>query len=954
MTELKRPVEYGLNAKFEDYLPNQAEAILAIRDQFRSGKSVVFMDGPVGCGKSLIAVALGKLLEESHPGFSTLYTVQTKALQNQILRDFSFFQDMRGRNNFQCAVQSDLSVSEGLCSLPDYKCEDKHQICEYYQAKAAAARATSVVTNRAFFLAEVNYTDGLVCGNRNLLVIDEGHLLENAIMSFVSVLLPEKSLGAIGINLPSLKEPIDAKNWAERIYPVVSGEYVAITAKVSGDSRSNGNVNVHDMRQLLKYKAMTKRLRTLRDIEPGKWFLAQTYAGYVLKPFLVDEFVRPLVTSHSPRVLMMSATFLSSRVMTKLLGLDARTTGWHEMDSNFPKERRPYNFIPVLKLNYKTGSIGYARLAAAIDEILERHPNEKGVVHTSSFKIRGEILKYTKYPQRFLTHKRASSRERGLTRDEAIARFTRTSEPRVLISPSVGLGLDLKDDLCRFQVVAKCFTSDITFLGPDGPISIDNARIGQKVFGWNNGELVIDSVEDIYIQNYDGQVWDFKAGGYDFSATPNHDLLSSVKHRGKWGSFEKREVSELVADAVHHGKRNFRLPQTVTWNGEIPPKEMDVTRFFNDSTICAFQPSHLADLWSLPSDHPLSYHKLSQMFVFDYRSSSFIQNWGQLKKVISLDTIRNLLCPNGNLFFQDTPQSLQFPMYYQFTDWLEFLGWFVSEGSILHRVRNDRDEEWRVIVSQKARSGGAQQIKSLLERMQIPFRQSKSDFTFPSQVFFRACEHFGGKGAYNKYLAEEILRLDKGSLAILFDAMTAGDGHKTEGQWYYYTVSERLKWNVMELVYKLGYRPTLSHPRENDWMVGTARYQIRGMVLPHHRKERYYKGRVWCIRTKSGNLFAGRDSKWLPVSNCPFPSLADPQIKHRLSVDQEWYSWTTVAAIVQACGRSTRHVKDYSTCYLLDSALGQLWGKRRYLFPKWWRDALHIVKSVDEAVVAEH
>lgn len=453
---LKSPVEYGLDDKFQDYFPGQEEAILSIAEQFRSGKKVVFCDAPTGAGKSLLAIVLSKILGQSYPGFSTLYTAQTKALQDQVSRDFPFFVDMRGRGNFQCAEQPDLGADEGLCTLPDYKCEDKFQVCPYYRAKARAAAASDVVTNRAFFLTEANYTDGLVCGERNLLVIDEGHLLENAIMSFVSVLLPESSLRAVNVRIPSLNTPEDARRWAEQIHPVVSGEYTKLSASIGAAARNDGNVNVQDIRRLLRYKSMTKRLGTLKNIEPGKWFLAKTYAGYQLKPFLVDEFVSPLVTSHAPKVLMMSATFLSSRVMTRLLGLDARTTGWHAMDSNFPPERRPYNFVPILKLNYKTGSVGYQRLTSAIDQILERHSDEKGVVHTSSFKVMERILSFTKYPGRFLSHRPSSSQDASdLTRDEAIETFMRTSKPRVLISPSVGLGLDLRDDLARFQIIAK-------------------------------------------------------------------------------------------------------------------------------------------------------------------------------------------------------------------------------------------------------------------------------------------------------------------------------------------------------------------------------------------------------------------------------------------------------------------------------------------------------------------
>jgi len=95
-------------------------------------------------------------------------------------------------------------------------------------------------------------------------------------------------------------------------------------------------------------------------------------------------------------------------------------------------------------------------LTKAIDRILERHPDEKGIVHTSSFKIMEQILSYTKYPGRFMSHRPSSSDDNGeLTRDEALARFTATRQPTVLISPSIGLGLDLKGDLCRFNVIAK-------------------------------------------------------------------------------------------------------------------------------------------------------------------------------------------------------------------------------------------------------------------------------------------------------------------------------------------------------------------------------------------------------------------------------------------------------------------------------------------------------------------
>lgn len=333
-------------------------------------------------------------------------------------------------------------------------CEEKDSICPYFLQKAKAIASNMVVTNASFFLHEANYAGGLVCSQRHFLIVDEGHLLENSLMDFVAVQLPEHSLRLVGLDLPKLDSPEGAKAWAAKIWPILETEHSTLerSCVAAGDS-----VDADSIRRLLRFRRMTARLKTLSAIEPKKWFLAEQLKGYILRPFLIDDFVRPLVTRHAAKTLLMSATFLNPRVMANLLGLDRDTVGWHQMDSNFPPERRPYNFVPIVKLSRRTGPVGYDRLTEAIDQILERHSKEKGIVHTASFKIMNEILKRTKYPQRFISHRPSSTRDttKGHSRDEAIERFLTASQPLALISPSMGLGLDLKDDLARWTIVAK-------------------------------------------------------------------------------------------------------------------------------------------------------------------------------------------------------------------------------------------------------------------------------------------------------------------------------------------------------------------------------------------------------------------------------------------------------------------------------------------------------------------
>jgi len=462
LRQLLKPIEYGLQPKFKDYIHGQADAIQEIERQFNDGKRVVFLDAPTGSGKSLISMVLAHRLDNPDP--TALVTVQSIALQNQYAADFPDVVLVKGRGNFECALQPELTADEGLCTLPDFGCEEKYLICPYYIQKAKAAKANLVVTNLAFFLHEANYARGMVCGNRQFLVLDEGHLLENSLMEFVAIQLSERSLRLVGLDLPRFSSPAAAQDWAREVHPLVDAEINKLNVECAGKGQG---VDVRLVRELLRYKRMIARLKTLTEITPENWFLAEDsryrpdgesdFLGYTLKPFYIHDFVEPLVRKHAPRVLLMSATFLNPRVMSKLLGIPYEQVGWHQMDSTFLPERRPYNFIPVVKLSYRTKSVGYQRLTEAIDQILEQHLNQKGVVHTSSYKVMHEILKRTRYYRRFLHHRPASLTvgSNELTRDAAIAEFLATSQPRVLISPAVGLGLDLFDDRARFQIIAK-------------------------------------------------------------------------------------------------------------------------------------------------------------------------------------------------------------------------------------------------------------------------------------------------------------------------------------------------------------------------------------------------------------------------------------------------------------------------------------------------------------------
>jgi Rad3-related DNA helicase len=144
----------------------------------------------------------------------------------------------------------------------------------------------------------------------------------------------------------------------------------------------------------------------------------------------------------------MSATITPWRQLCYDLGISPDDVEFIDVPSVFDASRRPIYYQPVANMNHDTKEAEFPNLVAALDKILERHPNEKGLVHCVSYSNVGQILKLTKHPERMVTHSE-------LDRKSQLYHFMGSTRPLVLLSPSMERGIDLPYDLCRFVVIAK-------------------------------------------------------------------------------------------------------------------------------------------------------------------------------------------------------------------------------------------------------------------------------------------------------------------------------------------------------------------------------------------------------------------------------------------------------------------------------------------------------------------
>lgn len=75
----------------------------------------------------------------------------------------------------------------------------------------------------------------------------------------------------------------------------------------------------------------------------------------------------------------------------------------------------------------------------------------------------------------------------------------------------------------------------------------------------------------------------------------------------------------------------------------------------------------------------------------------------------------------------------------------------------------------------------------------------------------------------------------------------------------------------------------------------------------------------------------------------PYPSLADPLIKAKLNISNDWYNWKTGVSLLQGVGRSVRSEDDWAITYVIDASFMSLINKPDF-FPPSFKERIKIVK----------
>lgn len=485
--------------------PEQEKIINEIITAIDNGYKNIILEAGTGVGKSAIATTIAN----HHETIDNSYIVtMTNQLQTQYIDDFDYMiEEIKGKSNYPCNYggnceecnitnQNQEQYQNYLKALKQYNNQpDKYtkpekpkklkkcKTCPYKEALKLALTNDIIITNYDFLHYAGNYAG--ILPERDLIIFDESHNFEKKVMQLIVKTLNRKTIynefnidifDAITqktMTLKQIQEPTYWINICEKIITIIKNKkqtyiknnYAGIdTESIDTLTKEDDNIIEFD-NNIKKYDEIT------RILKEEKWIIELPTKKQILyddtyltknkkeglkaefKPLTINEYTDTLLHFGKTR-LFMTGTLGDKDMFCKWIGIDPKETHYIYQKSPFPVEHRPIirDYAGKMSGRKNDGEPNWKNEDALlkIHDILEDHPNEKGVIHVSSneqaWYIFNELKRYTR---------RYFKVAYGKYREQHIQDFEDDDTNMVLIGAGIKDGVDFKFDKCRFQILFK-------------------------------------------------------------------------------------------------------------------------------------------------------------------------------------------------------------------------------------------------------------------------------------------------------------------------------------------------------------------------------------------------------------------------------------------------------------------------------------------------------------------
>jgi ATP-dependent DNA helicase DinG len=460
--------------------PGQLDSINRVMEAFTAKKKFFVLEGATGTGKSAIGFTLAQMI------FPAYYLAPQKILQDQLIADFGQqgkhlgklvpMIDLKGRNAYECLYYKEFqnagahtyanSAEEAHCTKQGYsfleKCKD---ICHYAKRKQELLTAQIGLLNFHSFIYQTTFAKFLP--KRPLLIIDEAHNLESALMGVVTVLLRSTYYyDLLGVTLPKLATPQEYQAFFKSTGAVIRLEAAIKKGRELGDNPE----------KLERMSQLHFQLATFEKSDLAGWVVETSeglsrkrgpYVDVKLQPVTVGPFAEEFIFKYADHVLLCSGTILDLKSF--LRGLDVSLdykSQFSQVTMTFPvKNRRVIcDYAFPTAFTYKNKEQSWPFMVKKVEEICAKHEGQRGIIHAHTHAIARYIYERAspKLRKRLLYQGERESElpqiENGLDFEGDREELLRVHEGRtdsIILGPAFHEGIDLKDDLGRFQILTK-------------------------------------------------------------------------------------------------------------------------------------------------------------------------------------------------------------------------------------------------------------------------------------------------------------------------------------------------------------------------------------------------------------------------------------------------------------------------------------------------------------------
>ena len=483
---------------------NQVDAINTICVEFLDNKiKNLVLSAPTGTGKSIIAVVAAEVVHKiKHPdnnsGASFLLTA-TNVLSAQYHDTFvdteapedNVFHVIKGAANYECRALSTPEEPQNAesCSIVMFQKQAMDTIiqtycneCEYNWSRKQKNKSRHLITNYAYYFLDRMYSTHPM-EKRSVCVFDEAHLMNDLFVEHNAIYFSEKrlagfieevsehlSLGNTDVfkNLKLIKDHLVTGRITDQNYmtylTTLHNTYKQISdaAAREADRNNRNHKKYHALAKLgKKYFNLGCKIDDLvifgyphifehkaKDIKKF-----QTEHEVTVKPVFVGDMFEAL--DNADHNLLMSAT-ISDVFVNRTMTLP-QTTKFIKLPPQFPPENKKIVFFKTQTLNYTTmkDPATIKKLCASIYQIVDFHTRkgERGIILAPSFVIVQSVAETLRVMD---GNYKIFEQERGQKLAVLLEEFKAYNKgPAVLLTPSGFEGIDLPNELSRFQILCK-------------------------------------------------------------------------------------------------------------------------------------------------------------------------------------------------------------------------------------------------------------------------------------------------------------------------------------------------------------------------------------------------------------------------------------------------------------------------------------------------------------------